>query len=112
MTMKEELLRAVRDEINDYEQTVNAILSFAAFVVHDGKSQRPGSEFGIGRRMTTSADNSISPSSDITPDLVAQKSQEYGIVAEAKKTLDQNQSNWNTRLWPIYCGSSCVAYYI
>lgn len=98
MTMKEELLRAVRDEINDYEQTVNAILSFAAFVVHDGKSQRPGSEFGIGRRMTTSPDNSISPSSDITPDLVAQKSQQYGIVAEVKKTLDQNQFNWNRHI--------------
>lgn len=94
MTMKEERLRAFRNQINDYEQTVNAILSFAALVVHDGKSQRPGSEFGIGRRMTTSSDNPISPSSDITPDLVAQKSPEYGFIVETKKALDQNQSNW------------------
>lgn len=94
MTTKEELFRAARDKVNDYEQTVNAILSFAAFVIHDGKSRRPYSEFGIGRRMTTSQNNFISPGSNITPDLVAQKSLEYGIVAEAKKTLDQNQSNW------------------
>ena len=94
MTTKEELFRAARDRANDYEQTVNAILSFAAFVVHDAKSRRPHSEFGIGRRMTTSSESSISPNRQITPDLVAQKSQEYGIVAEAKKTLDQNQSNW------------------
>ena len=94
MTTKEELFRAARDKVNDYEQTVNAILSFAAFVVHDGKSRRPHSKFGIGRRMTTSQNNSVSPDSKITPDLVAQKSLEYGIVAEAKKTLNQNQSNW------------------
>lgn len=94
MTTKEEIFRVARDKINDYEQTVNAILSFATFVVHDGFKQRPNSEFGFGRRMTTSADNYISPNSDITPDLVAQKSPEYGIVAEAKKTLSQNQSHW------------------
>lgn len=94
MTSKEELFRAVRDRVNDYEQTVNAILSFAAFVVHDGRSRRPHSEFGFGRRMRTSPNNYISPDSNITPDLIAQKSKEYGIVAEAKKTLDQNQSNW------------------
>jgi len=94
MTTKEELFRAARDKAKDYEQTVNAILSFAAFVVHDGKSRRPHSEFGIGRRMTTSSENSISPNREITPDLVAQKSQDCGIVTEAKKTLEQNQSNW------------------
>jgi len=94
MTTKEELLRATRDRVNDYKQTVNAILAFAAFVVHDGKSQRPNSEFGFGRRMTTSPFNPKSPSTEITPDLVVQKSEKYGVVAEAKKSLVQNQSNW------------------
>ena len=98
MTMKEDLFRTERDKINDYGQTVNAILSFAAFIIHDGASQRPNSEFGIGRRMTTSSDNYISPNSHITPDLVAQKSSQYGIVAEAKKSLGQNQSYWLRQL--------------
>jgi len=93
MATKEELLQASRNRINDYEQTVNAILAFAAFVVHDGTKQRPNSQFGFGRRLTTSPNNP-SPSIDITPDLVAQKSEKYGIVAEAKKSLDQNPSNW------------------
>ena len=94
MATKEELLKASRDRINDYEQTVNAILAFAAFVVHDGTKQRPNSQFGFGRRLTTSPNNP-SPSIEITPDLVAQKSKKYGIVAETKKSLDQNLSNWN-----------------
>lgn len=94
MATKEQLLRATRDNINDYKQTVNAILAFAAFVVHDGTSQRPNSQFGFGRRMNKSKDNSNSPSTEIFPDLVAQKTKQYGIVAEAKKTLDQNLSYW------------------
>jgi len=91
--MMDKLFRAARDRVNDYEQTVNAILGFAAFIVHDSTSQRLNSNFGFGRRMTTSSNN-LSPSIDITPDLVAQKSKKYGIVAEAKKSLDQNQVNW------------------
>lgn len=94
MTTKEDLLKATRDRVNDYAQTVNAILAFAAFVVHDGESQRPNSEFGFGRRMTTSLINPKSPSTNVTPDLVAQKSVKYGVVAEAKKSLAKNQSNW------------------
>lgn len=44
--------------------------------------------------MTTSPLNPKFPSNEITPDLVAQKSIEYGVVAEAKKSLAQNLSNW------------------
>lgn len=84
----------MRNEIEDYKQTVNAILAFAAFVVYDGASQRPDSQFGFGRRMTTSPANFISPKNKITPDLTAQKTKKYGIVAEAKKTIDRNQDHW------------------
>jgi len=87
-------LRAVLDKVKDYEQTVDAILAFASFVVHDGISQRPNSQFGFGRRMKTSPKNLETPSTEITPDLVAQKSKNFGIVAEAKKSLDQDASNW------------------
>ena len=95
MTTKEELWKATKNKINDYKQTVHSVLAFAAIIVHDGISQRPNSQFGFGRRMETSKDNSETPSNKITPDLVAQKSKQYGIVAEAKKALDKDQSNWN-----------------
>lgn len=67
-------------------------------MVHDGESQRTNSEFGIGRRMTTSSNNSISPNIEITPDLIAQKSRNYGIIAEVKKGIDRTQSNWINHL--------------
>lgn len=97
MTTKEELSTAVHEILkssNDYLQTVHSILAFGALVVHDGISRRPNAEFGFGRRMNTSPNNLKTPSSEITPDLVAQKSKKYGIVAEAKKSLDKDQSNW------------------
>jgi hypothetical protein len=93
MEMMDKHVKLERDKVNDYRQTVNAILGFAALVVHDRKANRPNSCFGFGRRMTTSPHNP-SPSSEIAPDLVVQKSNKYGIVAEAKKSLNQNQADW------------------
>ena len=87
-----------RDEVVDYDQTVKAILAFAALVVHDGVACRSGAEFGVGRRMSTSANNPIQPSSEITPDLVAQKSATYGVAAEAKKSLDRDESHWERHI--------------
>ena len=94
MTTGEEPLKVAHDAVNSYEQTVNAILSFAAFIVHDGNNKRPDSEFGIGRRMTTSKENPIASNIDITPDIVAQKSGKYGVVAEVKRSLSKNQKTW------------------
>ena len=62
----EDRLKEERIKINNYQQTVDAILAFAGFIVHDGMAQRPNSEFGLGRRMTTSSKNP-SPSSEVQP---------------------------------------------
>ncbi|MCX6539307.1 MAG: hypothetical protein NT151_10315 [Acidobacteria bacterium] len=86
------------DAAIDYEQTVHALLAFAALVTHNGVSKREGAEFGLGRRMTPApvpaptADNpeAVVQPDDVTPDLVAQKTATYGIVAEAKKSLDRD----------------------
>lgn len=90
MSISENELRRLRNEITDYEQTVDAIITFAALVVHDGNSRRKGSSFGVGRRMDTSSTNSIRPNKKVTPDLVAQRSSDYGIVAEVKKSLPRD----------------------
>jgi len=94
MSEATEQLQKALDEVENYQQTVKALLAFAAFVVHDGNDQRPGAEFGFGRRMTTSADNAVRPESEVTPDLVAQKSNGYGITAEVKKSLPRDQALW------------------
>ncbi|MEK6303015.1 MAG: hypothetical protein AABO41_20070 [Acidobacteriota bacterium] len=85
MTTKDERWKTLLNEVVDYEQTVSALLAFAALVVHDGNSLRQDAEFGFGRRMTRVRDDGRE--TDVTPDLVAQKSLSYGIVAEAKKSL-------------------------
>jgi len=90
-----EQLQRARNEVENYKQTVKALLAFSAFVVHDGHEQRSGANFGFGRRMTTSEDNERTPSNSVTPDLVAQKSMDYGIAAEVKKSLPQNQERWD-----------------
>jgi len=98
MSEASEQLQQARDEVENYIQTVKALLAFSAFVIHDGHEQRPGAEFGFGRRMITSKKNKVTPSNTVTPDLVAQKSDGYGITAEAKKSLPQDQTRWGRYL--------------
>lgn len=89
MTEKNERSKRHFNETVDYEQTVRALIAFTALVVHDGQGRRPGSEFGFGRRMS-----SVPAEPDVTPDLVAQRSATYGVVAEAKKSLGMDQTHW------------------
>lgn len=96
MTTKHERWRVLINEVVDYEQTVSALLAFAALVAHDGKSRRQHAEFGFGRRMTKVQQNG--PTTEVTPDLVAQKSLSYGVVAEAKKSLPRDTTQWLERV--------------
>ena len=94
MTENNDRSKQVRNEVVDYEQTVRALLAFAALVVHDGDARREGSQFGFGRRMSPSPQNKKHSGTYVTPDLVAQKSSLYGIVVEAKKSLSQEENYW------------------
>ena len=94
MTENNERSKQLRNEVVDYEQTVRALLAFAALVVHDGDARRKGAQFGFGRRMSTFPQNKEHPKTDVTPDLVAQKSSLYGIVVEAKKSLSLEENQW------------------
>jgi hypothetical protein len=80
---------SIRRKAEDYATSVHALLSFAACVVHDGTSLLSGSTFGIGRRMTKTTGD------EVTPDLVAQKSGAYGVVAEIKKSLPADREKWS-----------------
>jgi hypothetical protein len=98
MTEKDAHLRQLHDDIVDYSQTVIALLAFAALITHERESVRENAEFGIGRRMTTSSMNMVKQKSDVHPDLVAQKSFSYGIVAETKKSLHRERLQWARHL--------------
>jgi hypothetical protein len=92
--LSEDEQRRVQDAAEDYQSTVHAMLAFSAFVVHDASARRPNSHFGFGRRMTTSKANVVTPSGTVTPDIVAQKSESYGVVAEVKRSLPSDRTKW------------------
>lgn len=102
----EERIEKAAQETDLYESTVHALLTFAAYVTHDGQSRRDEAFFGFGRRMdrevmATEDDEDVVDSEEreiqweeVTPDLVAQKSEDYGILAEAKGGMAQGDGVW------------------
>lgn len=84
-----------REERGNYQDTVQALLAFAALVVHDGRAIRPGAAFGFGRHMTHPPTEISGVAYDVTPDLVAQRSPAYGVVVEAKATLPKDHTRWD-----------------
>jgi hypothetical protein len=49
----------------------------------------------IGRRMTTSSSNRVSPNNKITPDCVIEIAKLHGIIAEVKLGLPRNEQVWD-----------------
>lgn len=93
-----EYLKFNRNECDNYIATVHAILAFAAFVIKDNLPDSEDSHFGIGRKMLTSPKNIKNPESEIHPDLVIQKNNQYGIVTEVKGTLSNNETYWQQHI--------------
>ncbi len=95
----EERLYDLLDKINNYEQTINAIICFSHVLrweeVDGERSFRPNSYYSIGRRMDTSPSNRINPENKVTPDLIVELNENYGIVCEVKKSLPRNRAYWN-----------------
>jgi hypothetical protein len=54
--------------------------------------------YEIGRRMTTSSLNPISPDTVVTPDCVVQLGATYGLVAEAKAGLSKDDETWDQHM--------------
>ncbi|MHA1490669.1 MAG: hypothetical protein ACTSRI_13555 [Promethearchaeota archaeon] len=45
--------------------------------------------------MDTSNNNRINPNNEVTPDLIVQLNNSYGIICEAKKSFPKNKEYWN-----------------
>ena len=73
-----------------------AVLAFVNEVRWDPVAShlRPEVVYGVGRKMTTSPQNRISPTTDVTPDCVVQRSPAHGVVAEVKKGLPSELAYW------------------
>jgi hypothetical protein len=55
-------------------------------------------EYEVGRRMTTSPGNRVSPSHTVTQDCVLQLEKANGLVAEAKLGLPKNEELWDSHI--------------
>lgn len=87
---------SVREQIDSYLATIEALQAFISVVTFDNDAQGvvPGARWSIGRRMNTSSSNLMNPSAEVTPDCVAQRNLTLGYVAEAKRTLPTDRTLW------------------
>lgn len=86
----------VKKAVDNYEATIQALLAVATDATWDGAARAviPEAKFFLGRRMTSSAANRVSPNTEVTPDLVVQRNAGYGLVVEAKGDLPNNKDHW------------------
>lgn len=85
-----------QETCDNYTDGVFATLALVNEVRWDSqtKTLSPTVKFEVGRRLTTSDKNKISPSTDVTPDCTIQCNSSQGIVAEAKLGLPRNLEHW------------------
>jgi len=93
---KDDRLRKILNEVEDYEETVNAIIAFSHEVRWDRGNTRivSGSLFMIGRRMGK-IDPAKASEHALAPDIVIQLDSRYGVVAEVKKRIPLERSYWD-----------------
>lgn len=89
MVTEEEYVRTVRERIDAYERTVQALVCFRSAMCWDDDrhSYREDNHFGVGRRMDREAEQEH----PLTPDVVVQFEGETGLVAEMKLTASSDQ---------------------
>lgn len=80
MTLETEMRR----DVDNYEQTIGALLSIAQHIKHEYKV-----DSWFGRKFRTSSSNSVSIDTDVIPDLSAQVDNNYGLIIEAKKNFSR-----------------------
>lgn len=95
--MDKDKIQEITEECDNYKHTVWALLAFANHSRWDFERNEiyPDSQYSLGRRMTTAKD---SKDNIVTPDLVVQRTSQYGLVCEAKKSLPSNREFWEDTL--------------
>ena len=88
-----------QEDCDNYINTVMAALAFINEFRWDPAQRkfRPAVKYGVGRRMTTSPQNRVSPSTDVTPDLALQRNT-HGAVAEITYSLANDSAHWRQKL--------------
>lgn len=96
MNHKEEFL----NKINDYEQTIHAIVGFMNFYRYDDVNKMMKDEVIVfqGRKLEPSPEKSINSEGNqiqyLTPDIGILLPSKTGIIGEVKKSFPANQEHW------------------
>lgn len=87
----------VREVCDTYTDGVFAVLALVNESRWDPEARklRDNVNYEMGRRMTTSSLNRVSPSNVVTPDCVVQFEEVHGLVAEAKLGLPKDDEIWD-----------------
>lgn len=98
--MNENGERRIRDEIDDYQDTVFAIIGFINFYRFDDSTKQMRSDVSAfqGRRLTPAADRAHNGGSNagnyVTPDLGILLSTNSGVLGEVKKAFPSEEKYW------------------
>ena len=92
----EKEVKKILEKIDNYNQTLEALIGFSHVLRWDDlKGDYKSNSYSfIARRMNTSKKNRIKTENEITPDLIVQLENNYGIVSESKKSFPQNKELW------------------
>lgn len=91
---------AIQNKINDYKQTIHAIVGFMNFFRYDGTKKRIRDDVIVfqGRRFEPSPGKSINQKSEkvkhVTPDIGILLPSKNGVIGEVKKSFPANQEFW------------------
>jgi len=90
-------LEQVKERIDEYTGTIFAIQAFVSMTTWDKLSsqKRPDAMFSIGRRMTTSLQNRVTPNLIVTPDIVIQVGDDIGYAVEVKYSIPRDRNYWS-----------------
>lgn len=102
MKIASDELLSIKNECDNYRQTVEALITFVNTATWDHKNNKPlrKRQFSFGRKFETTSQNEISPGNVVTPDLAVERSSQNGVIAEVKKTLPENKElNAKKRIW-------------
>lgn len=91
---KDNQIKEVKNKIEEYESTIRAGQSFISLVTWENSHKLDSAHYSIGRRMTTSENNLIIKSVEVTPDIVIQRSPSLGYVVEIKRSLPKDTREW------------------
>lgn len=97
-------LKDLKNQCDNYRQTVEALVTFTNTVTWDHVNNIPYQErkYSFGRRLKTTQQNSVSPDTVVTPDLAVERTARNGIVVEVKKTLPENKNTGNNEtIWDV-----------